>query len=211
MDWSTSNGQYRHIPGALIALILIVVLTNLTIQLDRREMMKKYVVLGVILLALMSMPLTSSADLISVADPFETASWGQRFNESGVGSFNKIEIVKNDDPIFESPAIRNFSVSGWHLLLDEDYYALASGPSTTTSVDFDIIFIGEKTPVSFYFVAWYDSNLLEAALAKYNGGWTFSAVSLAEVNSHRVPEPTTMFLFGSGLVGFVVLRKKFER
>jgi hypothetical protein len=178
----------------------------------RREIMKKYVLLGLVLLALISMPRTSSANLIGVGDPLEDGSWGQRFEESGAGFFDRMEIINNFGPDFESPAFRNFSQSGWQFDYDYALHASVLGPSTN-SMQFDIYFIGNTAPVSFFFLAWNGETLAEAALATYNRGWSFRLASPDEVNSRRtaVPEPTTMFLFGSGLVGFVVLRKKFGR
>jgi hypothetical protein len=161
----------------------------------------------------------SSDAVLIVGDPVDGGSWTQRFHESGVGAFDAMGVfMRSPGSFFEYPGFSNFNKSGWSV---ENF---PSGTATTviasgtqyTSLDFDIKFYGSKSdPLTFDFVAWYGTETLEVAKAEWTGRkWNIGASSNTydRPTSAAVPEPATMLLLGSGLVGLAGLgRKKLRR
>jgi len=170
------------------------------------------------------LPHPAMAILMDSGEPFETGSWDQAFNESGVGSFDTIEVyMLSVGDNFKNMVFRNFTNGGWSDWADlaseslETSHAVASGPSLT-NLTFNIHFAGDKADsLEFNFLAWAGEDLKEAANAKWEGGrWLITAFTAASnytsPNSNApVPEPATMLLLGSGLVGLASFRKKFRK
>jgi len=149
---------------------------------------------------------SASATLVPVGDPLDTGSWGQRFNESGVGYYDYMEVFWISGGPFEDPAFANFSVSGWAQTGENSggTVATADGPQVT-SMDFDISFQGSQaSPLAFTFQAWRGNTWLEAANASWNGsGWSIVAGSKLP----RAPEPISMVMLGCVGAGMFVARK----
>jgi hypothetical protein len=160
---------------------------------------------------------TASAGLITVGDPFITNSWGQRWNESGVGLFDKMEFfIVSGESRFEDPGIANFSSGGWTGAVVNPSYALASG-AALTSMDFDSRFTGNTSPITFYFLAWQDVTLLEFVRVTWNGGWSYASLNTNSSGQYdfdrspAVPDGgATLVLLGGALMGLGALRRKFR-
>lgn len=177
-----------------------------------------------LLLVLIVVPMNARADLMRVGDPTEIGSWTQAFNESGVGNFDTVETFMLSGGPFEAPPFAGFSIAGWSGSLINNNYAIGSGPATT-SLTWNINFSGsQSSPLGFDFLAWEGGvfgTLKEAAKATWSGsGWSFALFTTdGTIGSNSVaydrcpppvPEPATMLLLGSGLLGLVGFGRRFK-
>jgi hypothetical protein len=158
-------------------------------------------------------PMQAKATLLTEGDPFEIGSWAQRFQEEGVGNYNRMEafmITAGD--AFEADGFVNLSAGGWSGSLVREDYIIAVG-TTQNWMQFDIKFMGTSSnPLVFDFLAWEDSVLREAARATWNGcGWSFAAAPNGmqyDRAAAAVPEPATLLLLASGLIGLAGFGRK---
>jgi hypothetical protein len=176
----------------------------------------KGLAIGLAVLALMLVVTNSSiAAIAPVGDAHEIGSWTQRFEESEVGTFDRIEVFfQGGGDSFEGPGLANFSSTGWIISASSGpssgpSYVLAQGPGLT-SLQFDVLFLGNVTdPVTFDFHAWNGTDSVEAARLAWDGGtWTITTTGDCV---RPVPEPTTMIagaLLSFGVSTLRILRKK---
>jgi len=169
--------------------------------------------------ALMLMPLLPlRADIMPVGTGVPTGSWQQRFEESGVGQFDKIEVFMLTPGIsFSLTGGSEFSDISWIAITPNAGYALATGPATSW-LQFNLHFSpsDQSTPFQFDFLAWHpDGTLAEAAHASWSPNWSFtaftpSADALANydrlpstilASSVVVPEPSAYVVLLAGLAG----------
>jgi len=131
---------------------------------------------------------TASSALIAEGDPIDIDSWAQRFQESGVGNFNEIEVIWLTGPDgFKPPVFRNFNKAGWSNNVNSQWYAKATG-STQTVLQFNIAFDGSRSDTfSFLFRAAENGVTKEVAKATWNNGWTFEVLDEAAWNAMGVP------------------------
>jgi hypothetical protein len=162
------------------------------------------------------------------------ASWSQTFSEDGVyGATNynitKIEVFKlSGNRDFESPGAGNFTAGSWTVQMPNTDYILATNAATNTS-NFNWL---------LYFTKGQNGSKLDLAYLAYtssgevfgtylnrsntNNTWTYPMISntpltLSQINDSRfdrtgaaVPIPPAVFLFGTGLLSLVGLRKKLK-
>lgn len=151
---------------------------------------------------------SASADLMPLGDVLTGGSWGQSFRESGVGSFDRIELsgFTSVSQTFEAPVFEGLA-AGWTPTYDDTLlWAVATGPAQDT-MTWSIWFTGEpQTPLSFDFKAFKvsedDERLLDHAFVDWSGS-TWSITTLCEVPEGGdvvvVPVP------GAVLLGFLGL------
>lgn len=155
---------------------------------NERSMKKTLTIVGALVLG--AALYNASASIVSLGDPFPANSWGQTFNESGVGNFNHLEVFWVGGSLFETPALTSFTDGSWSSGGGNPYFGVANG-NTTQSMNFNVMWLGSAiNPTVFDFYAWDGSTLKESARATWNGGWSFATIQ----NPHTapVPEPTTM-------------------
>ena len=155
------------------------------------------------------LPGLAMGDIIIVGDPLNVGSWAQAFNESGVGSFNKMEFfIVSDTTDFEPPGISSFTASGWTGSLLNPDYILALGTPATINTNFTLQWITNQ-PIAFEvdMLAWSGASVVDRAHASWNGSaWNFTVLSNVAGNYDRsaaAPIPPTVLLMGSGLLGLV--------
>lgn len=147
------------------------------------------------------------------------AAWVQRFNESGVGSFDHLQMQIAAPAGFVAPTgINGFSLSGWAQTYNDGNLLIANGVSTS-NLNFNVRFDGQRnTPLTFYFQAWDGNVLKEEASVSWGGsGWNIGASTAwsaprqesAVVSS--VPAPAAWLLTGMGLIGIVWVRGRRAR
>lgn len=170
----------------------------------------KVVFLCALVLAI-CLPGIAAADLIDFGDPIEIGSWAQAFNESGVGSFDAMEVfMVSGASDFNPPGFSNFSGAGWSGDVINPDYAVATG-TAQTNMNFNIRFTSnQSTPFAFDFLAWEGGvfgTLKEAAHAVWTGSsWNITAITNPDINGYnRVPIPGALVLLGSGLLGLAGL------
>ena len=177
------------------------------------------VALGFCLLFSVIAPLTASAD------------WGfnmgaDGFNPKGRDNpFNKIEIFIPDLPenagiTFSGGGVSDFSNPQWNANKINPGYIVATGPTITGSLFWDVLFTGTQ-PLNFSFdYLVYDSRNNRVAYAVrmtiVNGVITSTYLDPKNLPNYDrtpagVPIPPTVFLFGAGLIGMAVLRKRVHR
>ncbi len=156
---------------------------------------------------------SARATLITIGDPAEIGSWGQGFNESGVGNFTQVETIMRSGGPFESPGFAGLA-GGWTVGLFSANQVVATGPAIN-NMTWTIRFLGSSSsPLVFDFYAWNGNTLAERARASWNGGgWTINGNAEVLSAPTAVPEPTTMIaglllLLPLGASTLRILRKK---
>lgn len=149
---------------------------------------------------------TARAGITAVGDPFNSGSWTQAFNESGVGNFDHIQMFMLSGPSFEQPtAVLNFTVGGWSQTYNDGTTVVGDGPGTT-NMNFAIVFSGALSdPLSFVFQAFNGYTNVENVAANWSGSaWSFGASSYP--TDYVTPAPGSLALLGLG--GIVGLRRR---
>jgi len=166
------------------------------------------------------LPCAASASLVAIGDPVLGNSWTQRFYEDGHGDhvlsgFDKLEVfMLSDGDAFEAPGMNNFDPSGWASSLLTPQYILASGPITNL-LYFNMLFVGDTSNTfNFDFLAWEGTSDVVGYHVAWVGSWQISAFRTdgSEYASRRaaVPIPAAVWLFGSGLLGLVGIRRRLQ-
>jgi hypothetical protein len=180
--------------------------------------MKKLLLVAVAV-ALLMLPVSGQTSVIDIGDPIATNSWAQSFNEDGnYGGthYNFWKIVAEMTTgvtLFENPpgGMTNLS-GGWTSVTPP-----TPGGDTVTatgtgvgSLSWNFNFTGNSTDVfSFdYYLYTTDGHAFVTTISHSGSGWVIGASK----ETVYVPEPGTLLLLGSGLLGLVVSgRKKFRK
>jgi hypothetical protein len=162
---------------------------------------RKLVTAGVVTVLLIGGTI-ANASITPLGEPFEGASWGQRF-VGDTGSYDFLGVSMISGGPLESAAFRNFSLASWTTptTVGNVPGASASGP-VASNMQFDLVFAGNSyTPLDFQFEAYNGTAMVDSAIAHWNGGWSFTPISrqIGRENFPQTtvatPEPTTIIIW----------------
>ena len=158
-------------------------------------------------LALALMGTGAHAQISSVGSPFPHGSWGQQFNESGVGAFDHIQMIWVSGALLEVPiSLTNFSDGSWMQTFNNGLIAVADGNSLA-SLNFDVIYSGlPSAPNSYCFQAFNGNTIVDDALVEWTGsGFNITGPSGCPTD-RIIPAPGAMALLSLG--GLVSTRRR---
>ena len=127
-----------------------------------------------VVLAALLLPLSRAGDALAafrpVGSPRTSGSWSQRFQEDGVGLFDRVQILAATGGPFESPTAQSgFDVAGWAQGCDNTIESSAAGPATNL-MQWDITFQGSSAPpLDFFFQAFNGATLLQTSYVHWTG------------------------------------------
>lgn len=158
-------------------------------------------------------------------DPIESGSWSQHISfpaSINIGALEMFIVEDTGAGGFEAPGMDNFNSATWTGSAVNSTYALATGIGSFQN--FDAHFAGDMTEgLRTIMVAWSDHvlgdfagaleltyNMGQSGWALVNSGSEGDDPFLKQWEYDRepapVPEPTTIFLFGSGLIALAFYR-----
>ncbi|MBU1052217.1 MAG: PEP-CTERM sorting domain-containing protein [Proteobacteria bacterium] len=151
------------------------------------------------------------------------ASWSQEFNENGVygGKSYKItgiEVFKiNGTSDFEGTGMSNFSPGTWTVERPNSDYVVATNIKGIRDFTWLFSFTGTtEDTLELAYLAYTSTGKVFGSYLNFDSGdWSYPTLSnLDELTFNRttsaVPIPSTVFLFGAGLLGFVGILRNFN-
>ena len=181
--------------------------------------MRKTLTLWFVMLAvLVAGAVVARADTVTQGDPFLSHSWSQAFyswTSPGVSNspWTSLDFYITGNT-FANPGVSAIS-GGWTGFYSSTH-AHIGGAAVAPNVNifYTLTFAGNPgspSPFSVYFLQYDGDKLLldESSVGTWNGGWSWAA--LPQGYTPPVPEPTSLLLFGSGLVGAAgAIRRKLQ-
>ncbi|MCX5637967.1 MAG: hypothetical protein NTX52_09795 [Planctomycetota bacterium] len=156
---------------------------------------------------------TEDGVTMGFGDVEETGSWSFGVNASGITYDLGAGKIASAGDTYESPAARNFTASGWGMVVDGPTLASFGGPTTssmswrmyfTNDLDKDVVidwaFFNGQTRV------WTSRyTIVNGSLSKYEGNSQYWLPTRADV----IPAPGAILLggIGAGLVGWLRRRR----
>jgi hypothetical protein len=193
---------------------------------NRKEVeMKRFTLSLFFLLPFLLVCTSAMALTITVGEATESDSWLLNLTLYGniYPNVTLETFIISDDGAgpFHNDGMTNFSEAGWSAQLINPNYSLANGPFNYP-LDWQYDFAGDSTrTMKFDLIAWIGDPLIPDNLGgawgiNWSGqdGYLVHPEDLTGFNYDRsaapVPEPATMLLLGTGLVGLAGIgRKKF--
>ena len=163
--------------------------------------------------------LLASIALMASAGAVPAHAWSQLFTETGVGSFDHLQMwMAAPDGFRTSTGIDGFSAAGWGQTFNNGQLLIADGPASA-SVDFRLFFSGGRSdPFTLYFPAWGDGGLLESATVAWQGNGSQWAISDSSpwqpgvaLTGLPVSEPSGLMLMGVAVLGVYLIRRRTGR
>lgn len=162
-----------------------------------------------------------AVSLICLWSTSSFASWSQLFSENGVYDGKDydiigIEVFKMDGTSdFEGPGMSNFSPGIWTVERPNSDYVAATNNSGISDFEWLISFTGTPSDsIKIAYLAYTSKGKVFGSYLDYSSGsWSYETISKPKKltfdrTASAVPIPSTVFLFGAGLLGFVGIRRK---
>jgi PEP-CTERM motif-containing protein len=177
--------------------------------------MKKFLLVLLALATALAITPTALAGTVVVGNPGSSpADWNQGFEENGV-TFNNMEFF------MLTPGVTLQAVSfdggadpgtNWSASLVNSQYLQykSNGADQTDPLFFTLGFSSDpSTPFTFDFYATEGTSVVDSARASWaNGSWTINPLdpgNIVSENAAATPEPGSLLLLGTGLLGLAVI------
>lgn len=151
--------------------------------------------------------------------PLCGGSWDQSWDvPGGFGNISEIEVfITSGNTDLGDPPLWGFSAGDWVSSLENPDYGLATG-LPTTGIGFYTAFTADiGTPFTLDILLWNNNQLISGSAWRWDGSLMVMNETLSlEISPEGynrnaqfpVPEPATMLLLGSGLIGLAALGRK---
>jgi hypothetical protein len=175
------------------------------------------------IVVLAALPCIARAELIPIEEPFAVGSWAQRFQEAGIGPFDKMTIaIDQATPTasFLDPAFRTLSTSalalidpGWNVVTSTDGKTASVSGAAVDQLYFDIAFADAiELPVTFDFAAYLGDYLLMTAVVSWNSPEHPATWNIVSTEEDIIPVPLPSAGFAAiGTLGLLTLGARCRR
>ncbi len=155
------------------------------------------------------------------------ASWSQTLYENGYYGnpavhydFTKIEAFIVSDPAKTQWEGLTPADSNWTSTIVNPDYAVMTGPAMQGNLYFTTLFSGNNYPgLTWDEVVWKGDEIIGAGQITTGSGFAFTEYTVADgqilslhadYNRSPVPVPNPAWLFGTGLIGFIGIRRRLQ-